>query len=55
MVARPVDRREQPRSRLAKGTATRYQGPAVDFAGFRLVEKDLERRFKKGLPQVIFL
>jgi hypothetical protein len=39
---------------LAAGTATRFQGPAVDYAGFKLVEKDLERQFRKGLPDVIF-
>lgn len=40
---------------LPAGTATRYAGPAVDFAGFRLVEQDLERRFRKGMPDLIFL
>jgi hypothetical protein len=39
---------------LAAGTATRYQGPAVDFDGFKPVEQDLERRFRNTLKDVIF-
>ena len=39
---------------LAKATVTRYQGPALEFDGFKVVEKDLERRFRKSLPEVLF-
>jgi len=39
---------------LKAGTVTRYQGPGVDFEDFRMVEKDLDRRFRSSLPDVIF-
>ena len=39
---------------LAQATVTRYEGPPLEFEGFKLVEKDLERRFRKSLPDVLF-
>jgi hypothetical protein len=39
---------------MVDGTVTRYQGPGVDFAGFKLVEKDLERRFRLRMPNLRF-
>ena len=39
---------------LGQATVTRYEGPGVEFDGFKLVEKDLERRFRKSLPDVLF-
>jgi hypothetical protein len=39
---------------LSKESVTRYEGPPLDFEGFKLVEKDLERRFRKNLPDVLF-
>jgi len=39
---------------LAQATVTRYEGPPLEFDGFKLVEKDLERRFRKSLPDVLF-
>jgi hypothetical protein len=39
---------------LEAATVTRYAGPGVDFTGFRDVEKELERRFRSTLPNLIF-
>lgn len=39
---------------LKAETVMRYQGPGLDFDSFRMVEKDLDRRFRSTLPDVIF-
>jgi len=39
---------------LNEGKVTRFEGPACDFDAWKAVESDLERRFKKGLPELRF-
>lgn len=39
---------------LSADKVTRFEGPGLDFDGWKAVEADLERRFRKNLPSIHF-